>query len=112
MGDQIYGYQVVDVHKVGDEVEKHNPMLVGGQNMGFGSYDCGLWQAGYARQAWEKGPEAISEYNNNPNVINGLDHVRASTISQPLKSYAPEQLWIGSGHAPGSKHMRQLPFFV
>jgi len=110
-GEKIYGEQLPDMALVTDEMDKNNSLLVGGDRTGFNSYECGLWQAGHDRINWGKGPQSSSDYNNHANKVTH-DHVRATTISAPMKSYAPSEMWIGSGFAPGSKHMKAIPFHV
>lgn len=111
MGEQIYGYQQPDMAKVAEETSRHNARLVGGENIGYGSHEAGLYQAGHNRLNWEQGPKRNSDYDTDPNKVTH-DHVRATMISAPLRSYDPRTLWIGSGHMPGSKRMREIPFAV
>jgi len=112
MGDKIYGYQMPDMAEVTDIMQnEHNSLMVGGNNTGFNSFECGLWQAGHDRDNWAEGPQYESEFNSNPGIVTH-DHVRATTIAEPLRSYRPEEMWIGSGHAPGSRRMQHIPFAV
>lgn len=111
MGEKIYGYQEPDKVEVAEEVGKHNAKLVGGENLGFHNHETGLYQAGHNNIKWEHGPKRDSDYDTKDGYVVS-DHIRATQISNPLKSYAPEKMWIGSGHAPGSRRMLQIPFHV
>jgi hypothetical protein len=112
MGEQIYGWMEPDMVKVGDVVDRHDARQVGGENVGFDSHDTGLYQAGHRRIDWEEqGPRRTSDYDTDDNKVTH-DHVRATMVSAPLRSYDPRTMWIGSGHMPGSKRMREIPFAV
>ncbi len=112
MGEQIYGNMIPDSHHAEKEHDSHNVIAVGGERLGFQSFETGLIQAGHDRYDWEDFSKPIvSEYETDPNKVTH-DHVRATMISKPLTSYDPRTLWIGSGHMPGSKRMREIPMHV
>lgn len=112
MGEQIYGHMIPDTQLAAREHDSHNLLAVGGERLGFQSFETGLMQAGHDRYDWEAHSKPIvSIYETDPNKVTH-DHVRATMISKPLTSYDPRTLWIGSGHMPGSKRMREIPMHV
>lgn len=113
-GDCIYGYQIPDMSAVKKDIESNNGNHISADMLGY-SEGKGMYQYGFGRESWENGPQKVIDQHN---IKNGLDqvleddHVRATLISNSIRTYDIEGMLSGDGGfgAPRPVRMADIPF--
>lgn len=112
-GDAVYGYQIPDMSAVQKDIQSNNGNHISADMLGY-SEGQGMHQYGYGREKWENGPQKVIDMHNALNGIEQVmedDHIRASLISNPIRTYDPTGMWTGDGHGvPRPARMPDIPF--
>ena len=114
MGDAVYGYKIPDMSAVKRDIQTNNGNHISADMLGY-SEGQGMYQYGRGREAWENGPQKVIDQHNAQNGLEQVmedDHVRASLISNGIRSYDIEGLLSGDGGfgAPRPVRMPDIPF--
>jgi len=114
MGEQIYGYMKPDNIHVKEEAKKKSVGLIGGENLGSMGLDVGgvgLFQAGFGEQKYQNGVRRTSNHETEDGFV-ASDEIRAKWIPKVLGGYDSSHMWVGSGHQPGYRKMREMPLSI
>ncbi len=114
MGDVVYGYKIPDMSAVQKDIQSNNGHKISADMLGY-SEGQGMFQYGFDRENWEAGPQKIIDQHNSQNGLDQVmedDHVRATLISNELRTYGIEGLLSGDGGfgAPRPTRMPDIPF--
>jgi hypothetical protein len=114
MGDAVYGYKIPDMSAVQKDIQSNNGNHISADMLGF-SEGQGMYQYGFGRENWEAGPQKIIDQHNMQNGLDQVmedDHVRATLISNEIRTYDIEGMLSGDGGfgAPRPVRMPDIPF--
>lgn len=114
MGDAVYGYKIPDMSAVQKDIQSNNGNHISADMLGY-SEGQGMYQYGFGRENWEAGPQKVIDQHNAQNGLEQVmedDHVRATLISNEIRTYDIEGMLSGDGGfgAPRPTRMPDIPF--